>query len=377
MSSTRAEVFRLFGIPVRVDFSWLLILFMITYSLAVGYFPAQLPGFTAPTYWGMGFVGAMGLFASILFHEFSHALVARHYQLKIDGITLFIFGGVAEMEDEAASPKVEFLMAAVGPLASLILAALFFGLNFSLARADANPGLQLLFYYLSFMNGILAIFNLVPAFPLDGGRIFRSALWAWQKDYNRATRISAYLGMAFGWLLVAYGGLQVVRGGLIGGFWYVLIGFFLKRASEASLSQLKMKKMLETVSVASVMETKFPSLNPRDSLLMVGEELTRETAFTNYPVVEEDRLIGYLSLLELNELKPEIWERGHVRDVLKRDLEGLLIGPQDNAWEALRRMRKRKIGNLFVSTADHLQGIVSLQDLLFFFQNQGRRANPS
>jgi predicted transcriptional regulator len=183
--------------------------------------------------------------------------------------------------------------------------------------------------------------------------------------------------MAFGWLLVAYGGLQVVRGGLIGGFWYVLIGFFLKRASEGSLSQLKMKKMLETVSVASVMETKFPSLNPRDSLLMVGEELTREAAFTNYPVVEEDRLIGYLSLLELNELKPEIWERGYVRDVLKRDLEGLLIGPQDNAWEALRRMRKRKIGNLFVSTADHLQGIVSLQDLLFFFQNQGRRANPS
>lgn len=375
MNSSRVEVFRLFGFPIRVDFTWLVILFLVTYTLAAGYFPANLPGYRAVSYWGMGFVGAIGLFSSILFHELSHALVARHYRIKIDGITLFIFGGVAEMEDEAATPKVEFLMAGVGPLASFLLAGLFLGGRHYLAAVGGNHGLLLLFSYLGYMNAILAIFNLVPAFPLDGGRMFRSALWAWQKDYNRATRVAAFLGKVFGWGMVVYGGITVIRGGAFSGIWYIMIGFFLKQASDASLGQVAMKKILEATPVASVMETDFTSLNPQDRLLRIGEDLKQEILFTHYPVVDHDRLVGYLSLLELNDLKPEAWERGYVGDMVKKDLDGFLIEPQDNAWEALRRMRRKRISNLFVSSADRLQGIVSLQDLIFFFQNQNRKAS--
>ncbi len=373
----RLEVFRLFGIPVRVDASWLLILLMITYSLAGGYFPNRLPGYPAPVYWGMGFVGAIALFASILFHELSHALVARHYQLKIDGITLFIFGGVAEMEDEAASPKVEFLMAGVGPLASFFLAGLFFGINVLLVRVEGNPGLRYLLYYLGFMNAVLAIFNLVPAFPLDGGRIFRSILWAYQKDYSRATRISARVGQGFSWILIGYGGVQVMRGDLINGFWYIFIGFFLKRASETSLGQLSMRKVLETTPVASLMETQFTPFKPQDPLLSVGTDLSGEVTWTHLPVVEGENLVGYLSLRQLQKLRPETWEQGMVRDILQKDLEGFLIRPDENAWEALRRMRQQRVGNLFVSSSGHLMGVISIQDLIYFFQTRMRAAKKS
>jgi len=364
---TRIEIFKLFGIPVRVDPSWLLILVMVTYSLASGYFPAELPGYEAASYWGMGFVGAVALFASILFHEFSHALVARRYQIQINGITLFIFGGVAEIEDEAATPKAEFFMAVAGPLASMLLALVFFGLHEALSQAHGNPGLILLFYYLFFSNALLALFNLIPAFPLDGGRIFRSILWAFQKNYDRATRIAARVGQGFAWLLIGYGGYQVIRGDIIGGFWYTLIGFFLKQASANSLKQIGLKRILEAVPVHELMHRQFSAYRPNDSLLAVGGDLGRELIYTHFPVVAEERYLGYLSLRDLEQLDAETWELGIVRDVYHQDDAEMRIAPDDNAWDALRRMRGKHSANLFVVSAGKLEGIVTIDDLMSSF----------
>ncbi|MCE9625208.1 MAG: site-2 protease family protein, partial [Deltaproteobacteria bacterium] len=184
MFGKRVEIFRLFGFPIRIDLSWFFILLLVTYSLASGYFPVNHPGMPTSAYWAMAFVAAIGLFLSILFHELAHSLVGRHYRLPMDGITLFIFGGVAEMRVEAVSPRVEFLMSAVGPLASGGLALVFFFLRHFAEAHEINRGLELIFYYLGFMNLLLALFNLVPAFPLDGGRMFRSLLWAIKKDYD-------------------------------------------------------------------------------------------------------------------------------------------------------------------------------------------------
>ncbi|HKX11614.1 MAG TPA: site-2 protease family protein, partial [bacterium] len=178
MFGKRIEIFKLLGFPIRVDLSWLVIVLLVTYSLAQGFFPVNHPGLPGSAYWAMAFVATVGLFLSILFHELAHSVVGRHYRMKIDGITLFIFGGVAEMREEASSPRVEFFMSIVGPLASGALGLLFFYLQHLIDASDGNRSLQLIFYYLGFMNLMLAAFNLVPAFPLDGGRVFRSILWA-------------------------------------------------------------------------------------------------------------------------------------------------------------------------------------------------------
>ncbi|MDX1386865.1 MAG: site-2 protease family protein, partial [bacterium] len=269
MMMRRFELFRIFGFPIRVDLSWLFILFLVTYSLAAGFFPANHPGLPNTAYWAMGFVAAIGLFLSILFHELSHSLVARHYKIKIDGITLFIFGGVAEMKEESDSPKVEFLVAVMGPIASMLLAALFIWLSRVTEAQGMNRGLILIFYYLGFMNAILAIFNLVPAFPLDGGRIFRSVLWALKKDYLWATKVAALLGQIFGWVLVGFGIVSFFRGSAIGGIWYVLIGFFLKRASQMSLQVVRIQGELEKIPLSEVTDSNFIQFSPRDRMVDV------------------------------------------------------------------------------------------------------------
>src|SRR6185312_4915911 len=198
------NLFRLFGFQVQADLSWLILAFLITWSLATGYFPDQYLQLSMTQYWGMGVLGAIGLFGSLIFHELSHSLVARRFGIPMKGITLFIFGGVAHMEDEPPNPKSEFFMAIVGPLSSLVLAALLYGaMQGGRAVGWPEPASGIV-GYLSFINVLLAMFNMVPAFPLDGGRVFRSALWAWTGDIRWATRLAARFGSGFGIVLIVW-----------------------------------------------------------------------------------------------------------------------------------------------------------------------------
>ncbi len=231
MTRHRLEIFKLLGFSIRLDASWVILLLLITYSLATGYFPQNYPGLPGTAYWSMGFIAATGVFASILFHEISHALMARHYSIKIESITLFVFGGVAEMEQEAPSPKAEFWVAILGPVFSGCLAVVLFVLS-SWSRAwEIHQGLTLLLFYLGWMNALLALFNLLPAFPLDGGRVFRALLWALKKDYYWATRFAVRLGQILGWALIAWGSYRALSGSLVAGLWMAFIGFFLRRSS--------------------------------------------------------------------------------------------------------------------------------------------------
>jgi Zn-dependent protease len=188
---SRIRLFKLFGFTVWLDLSWFIIAFLLSWSLAKGFFPASTPGLSVETYWWMGWVGVMGLFLSIVIHEFSHSLVARKFGIPMGGITLFIFGGVAEMNEEPPNPKSEFWMAIVGPITSIVLGFLFY-LTSSLEQQMGWPSSALgVLNYLGWINWFLAFFNMVPAFPLDGGRVLRSALWAWKKNIQWATRISS------------------------------------------------------------------------------------------------------------------------------------------------------------------------------------------
>lgn len=368
MNGRRFEIFRILGFPIRIDLSWIIILVLVTYSLAVGYFPASHPGMPTTAYWAMGFVAAIGLFLSILFHELSHSVMARHFKIKIEGITLFIFGGVAEMADESPSPKVEFWVALMGPLASILLAFLFIKSSSLAVQYQANQGLTLILYYLGFMNGLLAVFNLVPAFPLDGGRIFRSILWAIKKDYIWATRVSAALGQGFGWLLVAFGVFSFFQRNPLGGFWYILIGFFLKQASRGSFKQVLIQKRLEGLSLAQIMDPHFLKIHPHDLLEDLIPQLESNPLQTHYPVVESGNLVGFLLLEKLKELSQKPMAYHRAADLLDRDLGGATLGAEQDAWEAFQKMRRGGLNSLFVLEDGRLAGMVSLEKILSLAQ---------
>ena len=240
MFSARIPLFSVLGFRISIDLSWFLLAFLIVWTLSMGQFPSALPGLSRTTYFIMGIIGALGLFASIILHELAHAVVARGFGLPIGGITLFIFGGVAELQDEPKTPRAEFWVAIAGPISSVAIAGACWGAA-SLAAGAGLREADTVLRFLAIINTILALFNLVPAFPLDGGRILRSILWWRNGDLKRSTRIAAYSGTAFGGLLMALGLVQLLTGNPIGGTWQILIGFFLSGAAAHARQQVELK----------------------------------------------------------------------------------------------------------------------------------------
>lgn len=229
--------FRMLGFNVKLDSSWLFIAALITWSLATRWFPSSLPYSSPITYWLMGALGAGGFFLSILLHEMGHSVVARNYGIPIRGITLFIFGGVAELGHNPQTPKQEFMVAAAGPCVSFLLGLLFFGLAGLVQSTDISRPVYAVLNYLFIINIVLAIFNLVPAFPLDGGRIFRAALWKAFNDYGKATRWAAKTGMFFAYALMAWGAWDIFLGNYISGMWSFFIAIFLHNAAKSIAAQ--------------------------------------------------------------------------------------------------------------------------------------------
>ena len=266
MFGNRIKLFKLLGFEVRVDWSWIIIAVLIAWSLSKGLFPSYYKNLSTQTYWWMGIIGALGLFLSIIVHEFSHSLVARRYGLPMKGITLFIFGGVAEMEDEPPSAKVEFMMAIAGPLSSILIALIFYGIHAAGKQAGLAEPINGVVGYLAWINAILAGFNLLPAFPLDGGRVLRSILWGVKKNLRWATYISSRIGSGFGILLIVLGVIQVFRGNFIGGMWWFLIGMFLQGAAKASYQQLLTRRALEGEPISRFMKSDAVTVPPSSRL---------------------------------------------------------------------------------------------------------------
>jgi Zn-dependent protease len=243
------QILRVAGIPVRIDASWLLVLALLSWSLAAGYVSRVLPDVTPAWAWLHGATAALMLFASVLLHELAHALVARRHGVRVSGIRLHVFGGVSELESEPPTARAEFLIAAVGPLTSFALAALFYGLGRVVA---GSAWLAALTGYLAVVNLVIGVFNLVPGFPLDGGRLLRAMLWSWSGRLGWATRWASRAGSLFALLLVGLGAIRLVAGELVGGLWFILIGLFLLQAARAGAG---MARQHEHAAVASVHDT--------------------------------------------------------------------------------------------------------------------------
>jgi Zn-dependent protease/CBS domain-containing protein len=367
MRPRQYPLFRLFGFQVQVDLSWLLIALLITWTLAAGLFPLSYPGLPREMYWWMGITGAAGAFFSIVFHEFCHSLVARHFGLNIHGITLFVFGGVAEMEKEPPTPKSEFLMAIAGPLASFLLAFVFHRVHLLAASQEWPTFVIGVTYYLGLLNMMLAVFNLVPAFPLDGGRMFRSVLWAWKKDLREATRISSQFGSGFGLALMLLGLLAFLQGLFIAGMWWFLIGAFLRGAAIASYKQLLVQEALQEQSVRRFMSPDPVTVAPSITIDQLVQDYVYRHHFKLFPVVEDSKLLGCITTREIKKVPHDQWRQRTVGELANPCSANNTVSPNANAMDVLSMMIVPDAGSrLMVVEDQRLVGIISLTDLKEF-----------
>jgi Zn-dependent protease len=366
MFENRVSLFKILGFEVWIDISWLILAVLITWSLAVGFFTGAFVGLSSNTYWLMGAAGAIGIFGSIVFHELWHSIVARRYGLSMKGITLFIFGGVAEMKDEPPNAKAEFMMAIAGPISSMFLSIGFLTV-YQLVR---NGGLPIsivgVIYYLGFINGLLAAFNLIPGFPLDGGRILRSALWAWKKNLKWATNIASNIGSTFGVFLIFLGLFSFLAGNVIGGLWYFLIGMFLRNAARMSYQQVLMKQYLEGEPVERFMNPDLVTVPPSISVKELVENYIYMHHFKMFPVIKGKKLVGCVATDQVKDIPSKEWSGHTVGEIAESCSSENTIGPNEDAMDALTAMHKTGKSRLMVVDGDKLLGLISLRDLLQF-----------
>jgi Zn-dependent protease/CBS domain-containing protein len=357
-------LFRLLGFKIQADTSWLFLAALITWSLATGYFPFEYQNLSTGMYWWMAVVGAAGLFASLIFHELAHSVVARRFHIPVKGITLFIFGGVAQMEEEPPNAKSEFLMAVAGPLASVVLAVGFYAAWQSREAVGLSEPVAGILGYLAFINGLLALFNMVPAFPLDGGRAFRAALWAWKGNLRWATQIASRFGSGFGIVLIVLGAVSILSGHFVAGFWYVLIGFFLYNAAAHAYTQLLVRGALQGEPVRRFMSRDPITVSPDLSVQALVDEYLYRYLHDMFPVTRDSRALGCVTTRQVGNLPRTEWARTTVADIMAPASEGNSVQADSDAVAALAKMNRTGESRLLVLEGDRLVGILVLKDLM-------------
>jgi Zn-dependent protease/CBS domain-containing protein len=364
MFGKQIRLFKLFGFQVGIDWSWIIIAVLVAWSLSTGFFPFLQEDLSTRTYWVMGIVGALGLFLSIIVHEMFHSLVARRFGMPMRGITLFIFGGVAQMEKEPPSPRAEFMMAIVGPISSILI-GLFFYAVYTLGQDAWSRPVNGVVLYLAIINGFLAGFNLIPAFPLDGGRVLRSILWKAKNNLRWATRVSSWIGSAFGILLIVLGVFSFLRGNIIGGMWWFVIGLFLRSAASTSYQQLLIRRALEGEPVRRFMSPDpitVPSTLPVRQLV---EDYVYKFHHKMFPVVDDGNLLGCVTTRGIKEVPRGEWDLKKTGDLVAGCRENSIEAGAD-AMQALSKMSRNRSGRLMVVENTRLVGVLSLKDLLQF-----------
>jgi Zn-dependent protease/predicted transcriptional regulator len=364
MFEKRIRLFRIFGFQVSIDPSWAILAILIAWSLSMGLFPSQYAGLPTQTYWVMGIIAMLGLFFSIVFHELSHSLVARKVGTRIEGITLFMFGGVAEMGDESPGPSAEFLMAAAGPVSSVVLGGIFYAVVVVALKPGPLAGVV---WYLAIINVILAIFNMLPAYPLDGGRILHSILWAWKKDLRRATRIASRIGLGFAILLIVLGVFQFFTGNFLAGLWWFLIGMFLRNSARSAYEQLLIRQALEGEQVMRFMNKDPITVRPSILVKDLVDDYVYKYHHKMFPIVEDSgHLVGCVTTKEVNDVPRQEWNLKRVEQISTPCSEETVVDPQTDAMKALAIMTRTGASRLLVATGDKLVGILALKDMLKF-----------
>ncbi|HTS89250.1 MAG TPA: site-2 protease family protein [Gemmatimonadales bacterium] len=354
------------GMEIGIDASWFFIAILVTWSLATGVFPEEFAGLDPLTYWIMGATGALGLFASIVLHELSHSVVARRLGLEMRGITLFIFGGVAQMGGEPSTPRVELFMAAAGPIASIVIGSAFLGLSHAAGSWAAPTAVTGVLQYLGYINLLLAAFNLVPAFPLDGGRLLRALLWQSRRDLRWATRVASQIGGGFGLALIVLGMVAVLGGNLVAGIWYALIGLFVRGAARMSYQQVLVREALQGEPVRRFMHPDVRVVRSDTSLASLVEDFIYRDYHKMYPVVDDGRLTGCVTVDQVKGVPKNEWAAHTVGEVASPCTPTNTLQAGSDAVDALALMRRTGSSRLLVLDGERLAGILTLKDLLQF-----------
>lgn len=361
------KIGKIMGIPIRVHFSWLIVFGLITWSLSTYYFPAAAPELPAVSHWTKGALAALLLFASVTFHELSHSFVARRYKIPIESITLFIFGGVAQIRGEPPHPRAEFRIAIAGPVSSFFLAVVFYSL-----AAGSTGGIKALFAYLAQINFIIALFNLIPGFPMDGGRVLRSMIWRKKKDFFYATQKASRIGQKIAVFFIFFGVFSIFAG-MPGGLWLMLIGWFLLTAAQASHQQAGLQQILSGVQVRNIMTKDIVTLSPSMSLSEAVDGYFLKYGYGGFPVVDNGALSGILTLKEVKNISREDWGRIKVSEVLQPHDKRWEISPDEEALKALDLMIREDKGRIIVIEKGLIVGLITRNGIARYLQIMGKQ----
>jgi Zn-dependent protease len=354
---------RLLGFRIRIDYSWFVVLVLVTWTFASWQFPAEIPGLGRTVYLAMGLSGALLLFLSVLLHELAHSVVARSRGIEVAGITLFIFGGVAEMRQEPERPLDEFLLTIVGPLSSLALAAAFLALAY-LLRAIGAESVAVVSGTLATLNLVLAVFNMVPAFPLDGGRVLRSILWKITGDAGRATKWSAWIGRGFGWLLIAYGVFLFLSGLQLAGVWGVLLGWFLTGAATSAARQAELRQSLTGIPIARALAGPTVFVEADISAEDLVEEYFLRLPATVFPVVQGGRVVGVVGVSDISGLSIDERPLTPLHRIMQPIGEVPAVEHDRPLVEILIGMRGASHDRVLVVSEGELLGVLTAEDLV-------------
>lgn len=353
------------GIEIGIHYNWLLIFLLVAWSLAMGYFPQTYPGWDRLTYWITGVIASLLLFVSVLLHELAHSFVAQARGLPVRSITLFIFGGVSNIVREAEKPRTEFAMSVVGPLTSLVIAGIFWGI-FLVAPNKLSP-LAALLFYLAQINALLAAFNLLPGFPLDGGRVLRSILWGATNNLVRATNIAATVGQVLGWGMIGVGIIVAFRVNLLSGLWLAFVGWFLNNAAESSRQETSLQAYLKGVKVKDVMVPSPQTISPSTPVWEVVQGIFRQYHRRAVPVAQDGKLVGIVTITNVRELPQERWATTPVEAIMTR-APLRCVTPEDDLSHAMTLIAQYDVNQVLVCIGEQLVGILSRADIIRHLQ---------
>ncbi len=369
---------RISGIEIGIHYSWLLIFVLVATTLALGFFKQALSDPNPAISWAAGVIAALALFASVLVHELAHSLVAQARGIPVHSITLFLFGGVSNLEQEAEKPGAEFAMAIVGPVTSMALAAVF-ALLYRAASAgqSANPVvfpaqhyasvLAATLHYLAYINGLLAIFNILPGFPLDGGRVLRSLIWGASGNLVRATNIAAAVGRLFGWGFIAFGVLMIFNSNLIGGIWIAIIGWFLSNAAESNRQEVTLREQLSGATVRDAMVQYQATIDPKTSVDELVKGILSQRFGRAIPVCDEGRTVGIVTIGDVKGIPQEKWATTPVEQVMtKAPLYS--VKPEDGLNEAMKLIAQHDLNQVIVMTGGQCAGLLSRAEIIRYLQ---------
>jgi Zn-dependent protease len=365
------KIGKIIGVEIRIHYTWLIIFFLITFTLAQSFMPQQFPADENPIlennpilYWIIGGISAILLFGSVLFHELFHSYMAMRKGISVPRITLFLFGGVSQIAEEPHDPSAEFRISVVGPLSSFLLGGVFGFFWLISLLLNLSVIIQAPLVYGFTINILLGLFNLLPAFPLDGGRILRARLWARKRDMLAATTLSTKISSIFSYIIMFIGFSTVFLGNVFGGLWLVFIGWFLKNGADATLQQTTVTQTLNGIAVKDIMTTEVITIEPDISVLDAIKNYFYKYKHGGYPVVSQGKLKGVVTTHDIHKIPQERWGSTFLWSIMTPFENLTMMSPEDSAIDALSFLTKKDLGRIPVQKEDMLVGLVTRSDIM-------------